>query len=423
MRKDVFLKTAMLFMLMAVLFIPVMVFADEEEEDYCCLWVGGIAVIESGPVTGEGITGTVTYDGDENILTLENATITGLNTIREKDDPDRYETKDSNIYSKDWGLTIVLIGDNTVGDTDKTQIGIQSEDELTITGSGKLSVKSDYFGIWATKNCMLDNTEVSLFGKDNSGISANKDLIIDDSKLIADSDTYEGIRAQGSILINNSDVKANATDDSAINTNYGDMTIINSSVYAKSVYTSESQYIMHAIEADRGRIRISHSSIEAYCDGMSAVQARKKITLGGSDIITPAEGTIGQNEDGYTIKDKDGKDAKEVLVSVSKHPSTMAADGKTVSLKSKGTKTKKTITVSKAKAYTILNANGNVTFKKVKANKSSGNFKVNTKTGKITVKKGTKNGTYKLTVKISDSGDETHYGKDVDTVVTIKIKK
>jgi hypothetical protein len=303
MKKKFLLKIAMIFMLMAVLFIPATVFA-EEEEDYCCLWVGGVAVTDSGPVTGEGITGTVTYDADRNILTLQDATITGLNTIREKDDPDRYETKDSNIYSKDWDLTIVVHGVNTVGDRNTTEIAIQAEEKLTITGDGKLFVESGYFGIWATDDCMLDNASVALFGKDNSGISANRDLIIDDSYLVADSDTYEGIRVQRAFMINNSDIIATATDDSAICTNKGDMTIINSSVYAKSTYTSERRYRMHAIEAYTGRIRISHSVIEAYSEGMAAVQAGKKISIGGSDIITPAEWMIGENEDGYTIRIK-----------------------------------------------------------------------------------------------------------------------
>lgn len=423
MKRKILSRTVFIIMLLTVLLVPAIVLAEDNEDD-CYLWVGGVAVTEDGAVTGEGITGSVTYDSDENRLTLKNATITGLNVIVDKDNPSSYVTKDSCIFSRAIPLTIELIGDNKVGDKDAAQLGIASDNALIITGSGTLSAAGNSFGMYVEKNCTLDNAKVSaVSGKYSSALVTSKNLILDDSQLTVDSYGVRGITAWESILINNSKVTAKAQDSDAIYSVDGDITVINSKVHAKSVYTSEKEYLMHAIEANNGRIRISHSNIAAYCDGKAAIQAGNLITVGGSDLITPAQGKIGQNEDGYTILDKDGKDAKTVLIQPSKHPCTIAAVGKKVTLKSKAKKLKKAKIISKDTAYTILNNNGKVTFKKVKANKSSGKFTVDSKTGKITVKKGTKTGTYKLTVKISDPGNSTHYGKDTNVIVTIKIKK
>ena len=101
----------------------------------------------------------------------------------------------------------------------------------------------------------------------------------------------------------------------------------------------------------------------------------------------------------------------------------MTARGKTVKIKSKTSKLKKTKKISPKKAYTIKNPIGSPTFKKVKANKSSGKFRVNAKTGQITVKKGLKRGTYKLTVRSSAPGNDNYGSITKNVVVKIKIYK
>jgi len=102
---------------------------------------------------------------------------------------------------------------------------------------------------------------------------------------------------------------------------------------------------------------------------------------------------------------------------------TMTARGKTVKIKSKAKALKKTVKISPKKAYTIKNPIGSPTFKKVKANKSSGKFRVNAKTGQITVKKGLKRGTYKLTVRISAPGNDNYGPLTKNVVIKIKIYK
>ena len=79
-------------------------------------------------ITGEGITGTITYDPEANVLTLDNATITAAtaNAIRvEADLP---------------GLNIKLVGENTITMTNpgKIAVNIFNSDGAVIEGPGKL---------------------------------------------------------------------------------------------------------------------------------------------------------------------------------------------------------------------------------------------------------------------------------------------
>lgn len=73
------------------------------------------------------------------------------------------------------------------------------------------------------------------------------------------------------------------------------------------------------------------------------------------------------------------------------------------------------IKVSKAKGYVTYSGEGSNA-------KSKKALKINAKNGKITVKKGTKKGTYKMKVTVSASGDETSNGKTVSKTVSIKVK-
>lgn len=73
------------------------------------------------------------------------------------------------------------------------------------------------------------------------------------------------------------------------------------------------------------------------------------------------------------------------------------------------------VKVSKAKGYVTYSGEGSNA-------KSKKALKINAKNGKITVKKGTKKGTYKMKVTVSASGDETSNGKTVSKTVSIKVK-
>ena len=89
---------------------------------------------------------------------------------------------------------------------------------------------------------------------------------------------------------------------------------------------------------------------------------------------------------------------------------------KKLTLKYKTLKKKKLI-LKKAKAFTIKNAQGKVTFKKISGNKK---ITINKKTGRITVKKGLKKGTYRLKVKVIAAGNSKY--KAGSKTITLKIK-
>ena len=109
---------------------------------------------------------------------------------------------------------------------------------------------------------------------------------------------------------------------------------------------------------------------------------------------------------------------KKVTFKITQADNPITVKAKTKTVKYSDVK-KKNVTVSKSDAMTVSKAQGTVTFAK-----SSGNSKItiDKKTGKITVKKGLKKGTYKVKIKVSAAGN-TNYKKGSKTVtVTIKVK-
>ena len=81
---------------------------------------------------------------------------------------------------------------------------------------------------------------------------------------------------------------------------------------------------------------------------------------------------------------------------------------------------KKAQTIKASDAFTIKNAQGTVTFKKKSG--SSGKLSINSKTGLITVKKGTKAGTYKLVVAVTAAGNKQYKAGTKTVTVKVKVK-
>ena len=108
---------------------------------------------------------------------------------------------------------------------------------------------------------------------------------------------------------------------------------------------------------------------------------------------------------------------------INKLKNTLSVSGKKVVIKYKKLKKKKQ-TIKIARAAKITNPKGKVTYKKVKLNKKkyAKKFIINKKTGKITVKRGVKKGTYKMTIKVHAAGDKIYKSKTKKVVVTIKVK-
>jgi len=111
-------------------------------------------------------------------------------------------------------------------------------------------------------------------------------------------------------------------------------------------------------------------------------------------------------------------------VNVVKGTNPIKLKGKTVTIKAKDLK-KKAKTIKRAKAIKVSKQKGKLSFKLVSAKKGGKNFKskfkINAKTGKVTVKKGLAKGTYKVTVKVKAKGN-SNYKASKWKKVTFKVK-
>ena len=102
----------------------------------------------------------------------------------------------------------------------------------------------------------------------------------------------------------------------------------------------------------------------------------------------------------------------------------MSAKGRTVTVKYAKVK-KKAQTIKRSKAITVSKAQGTVTYKLAGVSKAKFKkyFKVNSKTGNITVKKGLQKGTYKVKVNVTAAGGTNYKAKTVKNVTaTVKVK-
>ena len=109
---------------------------------------------------------------------------------------------------------------------------------------------------------------------------------------------------------------------------------------------------------------------------------------------------------------------KKVTFKINKAANPMTVKAKTKTVKYSDVK-KKNVTVTKSDAMTVSKAQGTVTY-----SKSSGDSKItiDKKTGKITVKKGLKNGTYKVKIKVKAAGNTNYKSLTKTVTVTIKVK-
>ena len=97
--------------------------------------------------------------------------------------------------------------------------------------------------------------------------------------------------------------------------------------------------------------------------------------------------------------------------------------GKTVKMKSSDIK-KKTKTFARKKVLIVKGAKGKVTYRIDKATPSKYKkyFKIDKKTGRFTVKKGLKKGTYKIKAAVTAAGNSTYARKTRKATITVKVK-
>ncbi|MCR5282179.1 MAG: Ig-like domain-containing protein [Lachnospiraceae bacterium] len=145
------------------------------------------------------------------------------------------------------------------------------------------------------------------------------------------------------------------------------------------------------------------------------------VTEASSDIKTDPDPAKDPSKDTTTGTGDAQKPGTEDTAK--KAANSLSVKAKNVTLKVKTVK-KKNQKITAKKAYAIDKAVGKVSYKlvSVKKAKFKKNFSVNAKNGAITVKKGLKKGTYKVTVEITAAGSEQVLPASKKVTVTVKVK-
>ena len=165
---------------------------------------------------------------------------------------------------------------------------------------------------------------------------------------------------------------------------------------------------------------------------ISGIKAKTYNGKAQTQSITIKDGTKAlKNGTDYTVSYKNNKNAGTATMTIKGKGSYTGSVTKTFKINKAANPmavkvTAKTVKLADVKkkaqtvnAITVSKAQGKVSYKKT-SGKSF--FTVNSKTGKITIKKGTKKGTYKINVKISAAGNSNYNSKSVAKTVKITVK-
>ena len=138
--------SALLCLCMVMALMPTVAFAEPTSYN---LWVGGVEVTSDNAsnITGEGITGTVTYDDSTKTLTLNNVNIDSVYSFRNWAGTDSAGIYVSSDFNGD--LTIKLVGENTITGkltgSDISSYGFFAKGfstDLIFDGSGSLNISA-----------------------------------------------------------------------------------------------------------------------------------------------------------------------------------------------------------------------------------------------------------------------------------------
>ena len=163
------------------------------------------------------------------------------------------------------------------------------------------------------------------------------------------------------------------------------------------------------------------NTVEKTCSFCGEVLYEKKIipALGhkwGKWTTTKAATTTAEGKETRTCSVCGAKNTR-AIPKLEKKNNPLTVKSKSPSVKASILEWKKQ-SIKASDAFTIRNAQGTVTYKK--KSDSSDKLSINSGTGRITVKKGTKKGTYKLVVAVTAAGNDQY--KAGTKTVTVKVK-
>ena len=294
------LKTRLLSLLlsaaMVLMFLPASAFAaDDEQVRVGDTWLGSaMRVVPCGE-------GTAAYDPDTKTLTLTNVTINCDDTTA--------------IFNKTEGLTIELVGENSINSVKQSGIlSMQGCGLLTLTGEGSLNITAAGHAIYANTGSLLvkDTTvkvssdilavcadlgiEISCSTFESSSTNGNaiyapSDLKIENSTVTTSSDnesgtTYPAIWCDGNITINGGQLKSTCAGSKALGAD--------GSLLVKDTTVKVSSDVL-AVYANLG-IEISGSTFESSSTNGNAIWTPGDLKIENSNVTTSNDN---KNDNGY----------------------------------------------------------------------------------------------------------------------------
>ena len=216
--------------------------------------------------------------------------------------------------------------------------------------------------------------------------------IVDVSKDRID-DPEEAINTAGNLLTSAGDALGNA--EALLANAMKDAVKTFDIKLSKTAYTYNGKACVPAVTVMNGNEEIPEDNYTvAYANNVKAGKATVTVSLKGDYY----EGT------------------KTINFTINKANNTLVTSGKTATVKFKTLK-KKNQTLARTKVLNVSKNQGTVTFVKTSGNKK---ITINKTSGKVTVKKKLKKGTYSVKVRVTAAGNVNY--KSLSTVVTFKVK-
>lgn len=301
------LKTRLLSLLlsaaMVLMFLPASAFAAADKQVLVGdTWLGSA---NRSVTCGDG---TAEYDPDTQTLTLTKATINSGHAAA--------------ICNMTYGLTIKLVGENSINSDNQTGIlSVQSCGLLTLTGEGSLNitaanghaiyvntgsllvkdttvkVSSNVLAVYADLGIEISNSTFESASTDGNAIWTPRDLTIENSNVTTNSaGNFPAIWCDGDITINGGQLKSTCIGSDALGA-AGTLSITNCNVENKGGYTAlysggEMTLTGGSITAEAERNAIMSKSAMTITNATVKATAQKYNALRASNVMKIDKGRV-----------------------------------------------------------------------------------------------------------------------------------
>ena len=393
-----------------------------------------------GTVLTEGVDYTVAYE--DNILPgTATITVTGTDT-----EPTSMTSEAPKAYRCSGSLELSFDIFGSLKDAEIAGIeppvysGQAIEPELDVTfGGEKLMADADYTVEFAS-NTNAGTATATLTGTGNYTDSTEVNFTIAAAPLsrvnveaVADQ-VYTGKAIEPALKVTDgSAALALGTDYTVAFENNTDAGAATATLTGAGYYTGSVKASFKIAPASLAGKAVALSAKTAVFNGSAQAPAVK--TVGGANLAASDYKVAYKNASGSTVSAKSVKAAGSYTVVVTgkgnytgtskaaKFTIKKAANTMTVKKLSKSVSAKKLKSSKRVVAPLKVSKNkGKVTYAKVKSG-SSAKLSINKKTGKVTVKKGTKAGTYKIKVKVKAAGNANYKAMTKTVTVAVKVTK